>query len=389
MIDAKGVELLEVAFDNALVGHLTRTQDGSIFRYTDAFLASNQEPIALHLPKKPEGIEVRGVTNLPSFFAGLLPEGVVQDAIVRAGRMSRDDLFSQLALTAYDAVGDVTVRIPGHDYSKQPATVKDAKEKILLLVSGTKSEPISALSGVQPKASIGSAVASTRGTIAIVKVEPDRYPRLLENEAYFMALARKTGLRAAKAELQDGALVIERFDRIKQKGSRPRQVHVEDMLQILDRYPLAKYSLDYTEILDIAVRLQVSIAVLLDLLHLYAYSYVIANGDLHAKNVSLQYDRASRQWRMTPAYDLVCTLPYFMDDAFGAHMSLGLDEQVGDFKCKNFIGIGSRYGVPESSIRSMLERVSRGVLLGITSQVPPVPSSVLEEILRRAESILA
>src|SRR5204862_415986 len=46
------------------------------------------------------------------------------------------------------------------------------------------------------------------------------------------------------------------------------------------------------------------------LVRLVAFSYLIANGDLHAKNVSLRTSHADGRIELTPAYDLVSTLPY-------------------------------------------------------------------------------
>jgi serine/threonine-protein kinase HipA len=378
--DPKAVSHLDVFRDRLRVGTLTRTQDGSLFRYTDEFLASETGTIALHLPKNPLGVEARGTTNLPAFFAGLLPEGIMQDAVVRAYRLSRDDLFSQLALTGSDAVGDVTVAPPEEEPSARIATPQDAKRAIEELFHGGRPGGWSTVSGVQPKLSIGEAVRMARGRAAIVKLEPPQYPGLLANEAYFMRLARQTGLRTAKVRLETDLLVVERFDRIPRKGFPSSQVHVEDALQVLDRYPLAKYSLDYTEILDAAVRLRVAKAVLLDLLRLYALSYVIGNGDLHAKNVSFAYRPDAGQWRMTSAYDLVCTLPFESD----SRMALPLDEQFGAFEPEDFRRVGTRYGVPERAIGSMLRKIAAGTHETIRTVAPPIPAQVEEEILARA-----
>ena len=382
MTDPKAVHLLEVSRDREPVGTLARTREGSVFRYHDDYLTCDQPAIALHLPKRAEGIEARGVTNLPSFFAGLLPEGVMQDAIVHTNRLSRDDLFSQLAVTGYDAIGDVTVRVPGHEPPAGPIKPGEVKALIDALLQGRPGPTSGAVSGAQPKLSIGHAVASTRGTVAIVKIEPDRFPGLLANEVYFMTLARKAGLRAARLKMVGDVLVEQRFDRMKRDGQPPAQTHVEDALQAMDLYPLAKYSLDYLEILDAATRLGVGRAVHLDLLRLYAYSYAIGNGDLHAKNVS--FELRNESWQMTPAYDLVCTLPYFESDAFGRHMALPLDEQYGEFTAADFQRAGARHNLPERAIDSMLRRVGKGVLEGLMETPPPVPSSAADEMRKRA-----
>ncbi|NQT58608.1 MAG: HipA N-terminal domain-containing protein [Bacteroidetes bacterium] len=50
-------------------------------------------------------------TQFPPFFEGLLPEGIQLEALLRARKIDRDDLFSQLAAVGADMVGAVTVTV--------------------------------------------------------------------------------------------------------------------------------------------------------------------------------------------------------------------------------------------------------------------------------------
>ncbi len=384
MNDPKRVQILEIHRNRQPVGSLERTPKGCLFRYTDDFLESSQEAIARNLPKTKNGIETHGLLNLPTFFAGLLPEGIMQDAIVRHQRLSKDDLFSQLAITGHDAIGDVTAHIPEEPHPTRPTTVEGLAEAINQMAHENKYHPMGAISGAQPKMSIGQVVASQRTQHAIVKVPPRDYPGILPNEAYFMALAPQAGLRTAKVRLENDVLVIERFDRIGQRGSLATQVHVEDALQVLDMYPNRKYTLDYMEILDAARNLQVGTATFLELLRLYAYSYAIGNGDLHAKNVSFEYNADRRQWRLTPAYDLLCTLPYFENPG----MALALNEDFGRFEASDFVKAGAKVNLPEKSILGMLRQVGTAVQKALSTP-PPIPPEAIEEIHRRSNSMTA
>ncbi len=387
MTDPKSLEELNVFQNREKVATLRRIKQGAVFQYTSEFLASNRAQIALHLPKTANGIEVHGTTNLPAFFAGLLPEGVMQDAIIRSMRLSADDLFSQLAISGFDAVGDVTVSPPGAQAAKRPSSAGEVRALIAEIMLGRSGPLANTLSGVQPKLSIGHAVTSSRGIVAIVKVEPPQYPGLLANEAYFMRVAKQAGLRVAEVKLEEDVLVVTRFDRVKQKGHPPRQVHVEDGLQVLNQYPFAKYSLDFLELMDAAVNLGVAKSVLLDLLRLYAYSYAIGNGDLHAKNVSFMYHPETGFWQTTPAYDLLCTLPYFDSDPFGRNMALALGEQWSEFRRDDFARHGANYGIPEKAIDSMLHEVSSGVSSAVQADSPPTPAHISREILERAHTL--
>ena len=48
--------------------------------------------------------------RFPSFFEGLLPEGVNLEMLLRSKKIDRDDPFSQLIAVGEDTVGAVTVR---------------------------------------------------------------------------------------------------------------------------------------------------------------------------------------------------------------------------------------------------------------------------------------
>lgn len=85
---------------------------------------------------------------------------------------------------------------------------------------------------------------------------------------------------------------------------------------------------------------------ILKLLQLNAFSYLIGNGDLHAKNISLLNDQLS------PCYDIVCTAVYGDEK-----MALMFDGKNQNIKRKNFIDFGKRYGLSEYLIDSMLDKL--------------------------------
>ncbi|MCO5296456.1 MAG: HipA domain-containing protein [Fimbriimonadaceae bacterium] len=391
------VAVLEVYKDDRLAGRLERTDRGSRFVYDPEYLASGGGPIARHLGVAREPIETVGVANLHSYFAGLLPEGVMLDIVQRRIRASRDDLFSILAATGSDAIGDVTVRQPG----SPPAEVLSLDRVDLQALVEARSAPsVAAIPGVQPKLSIGALVrvARVRGRrkAYIAKVPPADLPGLIENEAFFMRAARRCGLRSADVATRQGCLLVTRFDRVVEEGRQGlRQLHVEDALQLADRYPAAKYDPDYREIGDLFHGITGSKAVVLNLLELYAFSYLIGNGDLHAKNVSLMLGAGTDRWNLTPAYDLLSTLPYG-DVLWGAdRMALALEgESFGRFLAEDFVRFGQRYAVPETATRSSLRRIASKASLWLPDlDSLPYPEAVVakmrETIADRARALLA
>lgn len=65
------------------------------------------EPISLTMPVRKEPYQY---SVFPPFFDGLLPEGVMLEALVRQLKIDRNDSFSQLCAVGRDMVGAVTVR---------------------------------------------------------------------------------------------------------------------------------------------------------------------------------------------------------------------------------------------------------------------------------------
>ncbi|WP_434384031.1 HipA domain-containing protein [Melittangium boletus] len=91
-------------------------------------------------------------------------------------------------------------------------------------------------------------------------------------------------------------------------------------------------------------------------LKLIAFSYLIANGDLHAKNVSILADGPAGGFRLSPAYDLLTTLPYG-----DQRMALKFEGRDDHFKRSHFIAFGKRLGVKEAAISRMLDALCDAV----------------------------
>ena len=64
------------------------------------------EPISLCMPISKRTFEY---DRFPPFFDGLLPEGVLLEALLKRGKIDRDDYFTQLVAVGADLVGAITV----------------------------------------------------------------------------------------------------------------------------------------------------------------------------------------------------------------------------------------------------------------------------------------
>jgi serine/threonine-protein kinase HipA len=355
-----------VHLGTARVGVLTRSEHGARFAYDPEWVRRHagdpERSIALRMPVRADPYDSRGV-NLHPFFAGLLPEGLRLRSLVRAVKTSEDDLFSLLAAVGPDTVGDVAVTAHGEPPIERSTVTPDGSWSDLrfreLLEHSLSLGGVTAhgsVGGIQPKVSAAMISFPIRRRGArrrfLLKLSPPDLPRLVENEAFFMAAARAVGFRVANVELVHDAsgeagLVVERFDRVERPDGTLERVHQEDVCQLLDRYPADKYRLKLQDVSDALACTSAPVVARLELLRLQAFSYAIANGDLHAKNLSVQ--RRAALASIAPAYDLLSTLPYG-----DAKLALPLEGRDDELTWKHFAAFGERNGVSPPSVRRVL-----------------------------------
>jgi serine/threonine-protein kinase HipA len=364
--DAKAVDVADVYKGDQLAGYLTRISEGVSFKYAHDYIAGDNDAVASTLPVR-EAAYVTGSGAVPAFFAGLLPEGARLHAVVAAVKTSPDDELSLLVAVGEDTVGDVRV-VP---HKAEPA----ASSRILPSKSGDISfadlfarsiDPLTteldrALPGVQDKLSDAMMSFPLRGAKgpAILKLNPPAFPRIVENEAFCLGLARRAGLSVPKFEViedRDGVsgLLVERFDRRLVNGSVKRLAQ-EDTCQLLNRWPADKYRVSFNDIANRLVEVvSSSEASIMDLVEQVAFSWIIGNGDMHAKNYSVQWLKEERLVVPTPLYDLVSTIPYPLDQ----HMALKLDGRDANIRGRFLVSFASRFGVPESMVRRKLGEIA-------------------------------
>jgi serine/threonine-protein kinase HipA len=370
--DIKHTRTADVYQQAALVGQITRTRQGSGFEYFQDYLDKTRKNggIAFHLPVTTKRYEIFGV-NLHTYFAGLLPEGMRLKALTRAVKTSEDDLLSLLIAAGPDCIGDVSIVVAGYSLEKGVSTVEFQKigESIfsVMLEQSLAYEKREGparecnIPGIQEK--ISSAVISfpLRGKRKprsyIIKLNPPDKPGMVENEAFFLRMAGDCGLAASEASLvydreKAPGLLVARFDRIFSAALKTEiKVHQEDACQFLDRYPADKYSIKCSEIAEgIMQWCSAPIIEIAKFIRMQAFSYLIANGDMHAKNVSIQVSPHTKRVELTPAYDLLSTLPYG-----DQRMALQLEGRDDNLKRGHFLEFGRRYGVRAAVVHSMLD----------------------------------
>jgi serine/threonine-protein kinase HipA len=374
MLESKQVTELEVYRGLALVGKLERTARGSRFSYVPQAFGSSAhlapQGISFAMPVRDRPYEVSGV-NLDPFFAGLLPEGLRLRALVQHLKSSEDDLFSMLVAVGQNTVGDVWVQAVGsephgggqmenmHELGVVPFTK-------LISESFDEARDPASVAGVQPKISSEMITiplgARSKRKEYILKLAPERFPRLVENELFFMKMVKALKLPVAEVELVkdcDGetGLLVQRFDRVPRQENRKEplvKVHQEDACQLLERYPADKYRLSLREVAGALDICSAPIVERLRLLQWQALSYLICNGDMHGKNISVH--SVGSQVRLTPIYDMLSTLPYG-----DADMALKMDGKDQRLSRDGFIAFGERIGLQSRAVEAMLNHLVKGV----------------------------
>lgn len=362
--EPRSVERVDIFRNEVRVGQLRRTARGAVFEYDAAFFEAHKHlagGIALHLPYAQQTIQTQGV-NLHTYFAGLIPEGVRLRSLIDRAKTSEDDLFTLLVAAGPDCVGDLFPILPGQsaaplETGREELTPLDRLDFRELLARSLESSREPSVPGVQEKLSpsVISFPFATTGKRWILKLNPRDKPLLVENEHFFMSMAAQCGLDAAKTHLvhdKHGAagLLVRRFDRARE-GRRWRGVHQEDACQLLDRYPADKYRLTINEIargLDVCDSPPAECARLIDQV---AFSYLVGNGDLHGKNVSLS--AAGGLLQLSPAYDVLSTRPYG-----DRKLALKLEGRDDNVKRAHFLAFGKRFNVPEKAVASRLDRLT-------------------------------
>jgi serine/threonine-protein kinase HipA len=347
----------------ALAASLRRTEAGVEFCYRSEWVEAGGAPVATTLPVTAHPL-LRPGGALPAYFTGLLPEGRRLGVLRRAVKTSADDELSLLLAVGADAIGDVQVVPAGVTPAQVPPQVVieeigDLRFARLLDELGLRAQR-SALPGVQDKTSAAmiNLPVARAGERYILKLNPPEYSHLVENEAFFLAAARRSGLVVPPSEVvtdADGAtgLLVRRFDRVT-VGGEMRLLGVEDGCQVLGRPPADKYLLGagptFAALADVC---DAAVLAGRELIRQLVFAYLTGNGDAHAKNFSV-LQGLDGEWQVSPLYDVPSS--YLYGDTT---MALSIGRRTGsDFGVMDFVDLGAQLGVPERSVRQALAELT-------------------------------
>ena len=378
---------LQVAWHGRPVGMLTH--DGFEWRWSES-----KEGPAL-----PQIVRQTVPGKLPPFIVSLLPEGWLDSvlkeggderALVRSGRrymsnisiaatvdelaqLPADTLTNKLARFSTDGLFTGAYAGPGRSTLE-----RDFEHRLAALFANAETPR---LSGVQIKApmhldakgKLSPSVASPF-THILKPAGTSGFDSLPLVEWIGLTLARAVGLTAPDAVLLQmpddlpPALVVERFD-IREHANDPRWIAMEDLCSVLDLAPHDKYTGTIERIAK-AVR-ALSTAPEDDLLVLVRrtlFTWLIADGDMHLKNMALlkiahSGDLAFRTVRLAPVYDTLTTrvFPGLAHDRMALKLA-GKDERL---RRADFVALatlaGLRAGDAQAAIDDLLQRLLRAL----------------------------
>jgi serine/threonine-protein kinase HipA len=313
------------------VGTLCQKGDYTRFVINERYLEDPARPVLGLRFEENLRAPYSSALRLPKWFSNLLPEGPLREWIADERGVSLDREMELLAQVGHDLPGAVQV-LPteGPDEGWEWQEPSESGAPSVGAYGDRESSPWRfSLAGVALKFSMLAQgdrltvpAAGTPGDW-LVKFPDYRHSDVPRNEFAIMSLAKAVGLDVPDIRLlhrdeldglpnrmwpnsEEWAYAVRRFDR-SSDGSRSR-IHIEDLAQVRDKYPRDKYQSTFETVAATCYRGR-DVDSLREAVRRIAFSVAVGNGDAHLKNWSLIY-RDTRTPSLSPAYDLVSTVPY-------------------------------------------------------------------------------
>lgn len=358
--------VLDIFLNDRRAGVLTLLPDGRIlFSFDESYVADSARPVLSQSYFSVDG-ELLTPTKTysgkaPPFFSNMLPEGHLREYLATRGGIKPTHEFHLLYLLGEDLPGAVIAK-PAEGFSLPPK-----KEEEDLLKTKEAEQPLRfSLAGVQLKFSAlmerngGLTIPATgMGGNWIVKLPSPAYDNIPENEYAMMHMAGEIGIPVPEIKLiplsslaglpdfgklrGTQALAVKRFDR----SDEGRRIHIEDFAQVYSISPEKKYEgVSFTNIAGMVWTLTGEEG-LRDFIRRLAYTILTGNGDMHLKNWSFIY-RDGRTPELSPAYDMVSTVPYIPGDKLALKFFNTKDMRQCDLRL--FEKLAEKAGLPKKLV---------------------------------------
>lgn len=363
-------------------------------------------PLSLSMPVSNR---TYGPDVLRPYLFGLLPDSELQRrAIGRELGASANNPVTLLAHIGLDCPGAVQLCLPERlDEARSRAGERRelTDHEIVLRLKTVRDEPEVSWMGLEERWSLGGnqgkfALAGEGGrwyecrgaapTTHIFKNGVVGFRLQALNEYVCMRTAERCGVAVAHADYRffedEPALIVERYDRVRDASGTVVRMHQEDLCQALSVMPDRKYTEDGGPSARDVMRLLAGtvhgkLNLLLFSQQLF-YNALIGAPDAHAKNYSLLLG-LGRNAGLAPMYDVASGLAYErLRWRLRLAMSVGGENRVGR------IGAGAleRYvGAGDPEFAALLDRAGltlescRALMADLAQEVPVAMAEVFEE----------
>nr|HEV7435166.1 HipA domain-containing protein [Pseudorhizobium sp.] len=273
--DPRSISSLDVLLNDVKVGKIVRTPGYfNAFSFEDSYRATGGFPVLSlsfrattgGLRKDPKPV----AKALPAFFANLLPEDKLREAMERhhAGSVRAGNDFDLLVALGSDLPGAVRV-VPSDRTISHLDNLPATKPKARFSLAGVQMK-LSVIKSTGKGGGLTLPIGDEQGAY-IAKFPSTSFPGVSENEYANLALAEAIGMEVPERELveqsefegipkefetlSDGkVLLVKRFDR----GASGERIHIEDFAQVFGVYPSRKY--EGAAYHDIAAALNVAVS---------------------------------------------------------------------------------------------------------------------------------
>jgi serine/threonine-protein kinase HipA len=435
-----GLRKFDLYFYNWHVGSLTALSNAEFrFEYNRAWSVplSRELPLSSH-----DGVSFEG-PRMPAFFENFLPEGWTENRIVKTYQLDPKDTVALLASTR-KYLSNLTLRplnIPEDEFRL------DTHRTLLADVASDSCTPVVAqehieddpetgrfwkelksrgavgLSGVQPKLPVSLAMESGGPTVRIgdlrtscthiLKFQSPHYPSLVENEWATMELARRAGLRVAPVRIitfapsrmfSGNSLIVERYDipmraSLEMEPSRIDLALQEDACSLLLLHRNDKYKTSVERVanslLDAGLPVGPEAPGMWRLIEHVAFSWLVGNGDLHAKNISivrlirsgaLGAAPSLRAVEYAPLYDLLNTTVAIPDDDF----ALPVNGRRNKIRPRDIVSVAEQWKGQKRVAEAIVQQVATNVRLHLHDVLScsHMPEQLSERYFRLVDSRL-
>ncbi|MDO5897169.1 type II toxin-antitoxin system HipA family toxin [Agrobacterium sp. Azo12] len=395
--DPRSISSLEVLLNDVKVGTIVRTPgDFNAFSFEGSYRATGGLPVLSlsfraatgGLRKDPKPV----ARALPAFFANLLPEDKLREAmeIHHAGSVRAGNDFDLLVALGSDLPGAVRV-VPSDRTVGRFDNLPAPKPKARFSLAGVQMK-LSVIKNTGKGGGLTLPLGDDQGSY-IAKFPSTSFPGVSENEYANLALAEAIGMEVPERELveqsefegipkefetlADGkVLLVRRFDR----GANGERIHIEDFAQVFGVYPSRKYEGGAYHDIAAALNVAISSTAALEFVRRLALAAITGNGDMHLKNWSLIYREAGEKPQLAPVYDMLSTIPYIPADAMA--LSLAGERSFKALNVQRWKALANRARLPEAAVlKAVVDTVEQ--VNGFWWSLPErkvVPAKVLERI---------